>query len=90
MTLLTRRGQSTGEYAILFAIVLGGVIAMQNYVRDRISYNIKTKADSAFGSTTPTGVPARNSDSVSKSSAKMDTANKGTLRADSDSRQIVQ
>ena len=44
MKLLTRQGQSTGEYAILFAIVLGGVVAMQSFVRSRISGAIQGEA----------------------------------------------
>ena len=88
MRFLGRRGQSTGEYAILFAIVLGGVVAMQSYVRDRISDKIQTEADSAFGSTAPSGLPSRTSDSVSRSKAKMDTASKGVVQSDSDSRSV--
>ena len=45
MTLLRRRGQSTGEYAILFAIVLGAVFAVQNYLRNRIAGTIKAETD---------------------------------------------
>jgi hypothetical protein len=32
----SRRGQSTAEYAVLFAIVLGAAIAMQQYIRLRL------------------------------------------------------
>ena len=31
--LYDRKGQSTGEYALVFAIILGAIIAMQTYGR---------------------------------------------------------
>ena len=34
--LRTRQGQSMAEYAILFAIVIGAAIAMQQYVKSRL------------------------------------------------------
>lgn len=45
MRLISRRGQSTGEYAILFAIVLGAVVAMQNYIRNRLTGTLRAGAD---------------------------------------------
>ena len=44
MTLLNKRAQSTGEYAILVTIVLGAVIAVQNAVRNRIAQKILDQA----------------------------------------------
>jgi len=44
MKLLSRRAQSTGEYAILVTIVLGAVIAVQNAVRNRIAQKILDQA----------------------------------------------
>lgn len=45
MKLLDKRGQNTGEYAILFAVVLGSIVAMQSYVKGRIAGKIQTEAD---------------------------------------------
>lgn len=89
MRLLSRRAQSTGEYAILFAIVLGAVIAMQNYVRNRVAGALQGAADT-YQTSTGGGAVAmtRESDSLSASSADMTTANQGTFRSDSDSVQI--
>ena len=41
----TRRGQSTAEYAVLFAIVIGAAIAMQQYVGSRLRGAISKQAD---------------------------------------------
>ncbi len=80
MKLMTKRGQSIGEYAILFAIVLGAVIAMQNYVRNRISEKIKEQADAYSG----TGVAiVSGSDSTSTTRATMTDAANGTVGGDS-------
>jgi len=46
--ILKRRGQSTGEYAVLFAIVLGAIVMMQQYVRDRIAGSVQKQADCVF------------------------------------------
>ncbi len=40
-----QRGQSMGEYAILFAIVIGAAIAMQQYVKSRLQGGVKLGAD---------------------------------------------
>ena len=40
-----RKGQSTGEYALIFAIVLGAVVAMQTYVKKELQGRIKDGAD---------------------------------------------
>lgn len=89
MKLLNRRAQSTGEYAILFAIVLGAVIAMQNYVRNRIAGTLQGAADT-YQNTTGGGTVTmtRSSDSLSASQADMTSASSGVFRSDSDSQQI--
>ena len=43
--LLNRKGQSTGEYALVFAIILGAIIAMQTYVKRAIQGRVKAGAD---------------------------------------------
>lgn len=45
MTWCNRKGQSTGEYAILFAIVLGAIIAVQSAIRNRIAQRLITEAN---------------------------------------------
>lgn len=42
---LNKRAQTTAEYAILIALVVGAVIAMQVYVRRSIQSKIKQAAD---------------------------------------------
>jgi len=89
MKILTRRGQSTGEYAILFAIVLGAIVAMQNYVRNRIAGSVRAGADNYMTQVSASlpgaaaFAPNRTSDSSSDSSAKMATAESGTIGAGS-------
>ena len=43
--LYDRKGQSTGEYALVFAIILGAIIAMQTYVKRAIQGRVKSGAD---------------------------------------------
>lgn len=45
----TRRGQSTAEYAILFAVVLGAIVAMQVYVKRGHQGRMKMVTDTAVG-----------------------------------------
>ena len=87
MNRLNRRGQSTGEYAILFAIVLGAVIGVQNLVRNEIAGELKQRAENY--STAPTVTITRSSDSLSASRTKMTDASSGSARSDSQSSQIV-
>ena len=79
MKLLRNRGQSTGEYAVLFALVLGAVIAMQNYVRNRIAGGIRDQADeyqTALESMPFT--PSTSSDQIATTSANV-RGNTGTV-----------
>jgi hypothetical protein len=39
------KGQSTAEYAVLFAIVIGAAIAMQQYVKSRLQGAVRQHAD---------------------------------------------
>lgn len=43
--LYNRKGQSTGEYALVFAIILGAIIAMQTYVRRGVQGRVKSGTD---------------------------------------------
>lgn len=86
MQLLNRRAQSTGEYAILFAIVLGAVIGVQGYVRNKLAGKLKQEADNYTGLSLNI---TRQSDSLSASRADMSSAHDGSLRSDSESTQVV-
>ena len=41
----SRKGQSTAEYAVLFAIVIGAAIGIQQYVKTRLQGAVSTAAD---------------------------------------------
>lgn len=43
--LYDKRGQSTGEYALVFAIILGAIVAMQTYVKRGIQGRVKAGTD---------------------------------------------
>ena len=88
------RGQSMGEYAILFAIVLGAAIAMQQYVKGRIQGG--TAGTATAYSTAAIGLggfgafePERTTDSTSDSVLTMSTARAGTITSDSQSTTII-
>ncbi len=79
----TRRGQSIAEYAVLIGLVLGAVLAMQNYIRVRIAGAIKNKAD-AYATSSGAGngfTVNRSSDSLSNTNLGMTTATTGTVNA---------
>ena len=41
----SRKGQSTAEYAVLFAIVIGAAIGIQQYVKVRLQGAVATASD---------------------------------------------
>jgi len=43
--LYNRKGQSTGEYALVFAIILGAIVAMQTYVKRGVQGRVKSGTD---------------------------------------------
>lgn len=43
--LYNKRAQSTGEYALVFAIILGAIVAMQTYVKRGIQGRVKAGTD---------------------------------------------
>ena len=88
MRVSSRRGQSMGEYAILFAIVLGAAIAMQQYVKARLQGAIQFRTDEYERSAGGSGTfedPNRVSDSESKTALDMGSATAGTVAIDSSS-----
>lgn len=99
------RGQSTAEYAILFAIVIGAAIAMQQYVSARLRGAVRGYADqyteAAGTGTTPAGLtdadvspfggdPGRTTNSGSASDTEMTTATSGTVLQSSGSQTVSQ
>jgi len=87
MKLISKRGQSIGEYAILFGIVLGAVIAMQGYIRQRIAGTIQVEADN-YGTTVYS--PDVTSDSTSTTALQMQSARSGGVAIDSTSTSVTQ
>ena len=74
-----KRAQSTGEYAILFAIVLGAVIAIQGYVRNRIAGGIQNQANAYQTAVGGTLSGTFQSESQSATESKMASADAGVL-----------
>ena len=86
MSRVSRRGQSIGEYAILFAIVLGAIVAMQGYIRNRIAGGLQSRADNymtTLGATTATQLTST-SNSTSRSRMNMQSVNQGTVGSGSE------
>lgn len=57
--LYNRKGQSTGEYALIFAIVLGAIVAMQTYVKKELQGRVKDAADYMTRGTTGLGTTSQ-------------------------------
>ena len=82
--LRSHRGQSTAEYAVLFAIVIGAAVAMQQYVKSRLQGAISFHTNSYLAASTEGNgnafEPNRNVDTTSGSSAtlSMTSASTGT------------
>ena len=77
-----RRGQSTGEYAILFGIVLGAVVMMQVFIRNSIAGGLQGAGNNYranLGALYTDPTITRTSDSDQKSQAEMDSAIKGAV-----------
>ena len=86
MKLISKRGQTIGEYAILFGIVLGAVIAMQGYIRQRIAGTIQQEAD---GYGTVTYSPDTTSLSTSTTALTMSDVRTGDVAIDSTSTSVT-
>lgn len=86
----TRKGQSMAEYAVLFAIVIGAAVAMQQYVKGRLQATVRAKADgymTAAGMTaTASYDPTRYTKSSSGTDLEFDDARKGKVTSTSGSR----
>ncbi len=82
------RGQSTAEYAVLFAIVIGAAIAMQQYVKGRLQNAVKFQADKYETAAGIKGVfedPNRSTHSKSGVNLTMKSATAGDIKIDSSS-----
>ncbi|MFC1631561.1 hypothetical protein ACFL2I_03300 [Candidatus Omnitrophota bacterium] len=53
--LYDRKGQSTGEYALVFAIILGAIVAMQTYVKRGMQGRVKDGTDYMASETSDIG-----------------------------------
>ena len=83
-----RAGQSTAEYAVLFAIVIGAAIAMQQYVKSRLQGAMAFRANNYL--TISGGAvfePNRtvNTSSNASSGMTMQSAHQGTININSNS-----
>lgn len=83
-----RAGQSTAEYAVLFGIVIGAAIAMQQFVKTRLQGAVKVQADAyqTAAESAPAFEPTRLSGSQSASDIAMQGAKTGTAKSHSGSR----
>jgi uncharacterized membrane protein YadS len=95
MTMLrSRKGQSTAEYAVLFAIVIGAAIAMQQYVKSRLQGGIAGTANNYMNASIALGgfgtfEPQRTVGSSNTIDLAMDTARAGTIDINSESTTTV-
>lgn len=86
--LLGTRGQSMAEYAVLFAIVIGAAVAVQQYVKTRLQGAVRGYADN-YITEVKKGVsyaetkfdPARLSNSTSATDQEFTTARDGTVQS---------
>jgi len=100
MRLLKQRGQSMGEYAVLFAIVLGAVVGLQGYIRTRLRAKIVGVTDgyAKMGGNVVLGIDAPqsvdltgqstqggSSSSASRSTLAFESLDKGTSTSESSS-----
>jgi len=88
--LRSQRAQSTAEYAVLFAIVIGAAIGVQQLVKGRLQSAVKLQADAyttaAKITATDTGEDV-NRKTHSKSGVNLDmkTSREGAVKIDSSS-----
>lgn len=85
-----KRGQSTAEYAVLFAIVIGAAIAMQQFVKARLQGAIEKRAtEYANSADSGTFEPAREVSSQSAVDLTMESATEGDVVIGSESTTTV-
>ncbi len=73
--LRSKTGQSTLEYAILIAVIVGGLIAMQVYVKRGVQGRLRSSADDIGGQYSPGYVES--SFTTETSSTTMETVDAG-------------
>lgn len=77
-----RAGQSTAEYAVLFAIVIGAAIAMQQFVKTRLQGAVKKVADEYQNNAQSSPFePTRTSKSTSGTDITFDGAKSGAVKS---------
>jgi hypothetical protein len=90
MMLRSRKGQSTAEYAVLFAIVIGAAIAMQSYVKSRLQGGIAGTANNYMNASIALGgfgtfEPQRTVNSANTIDLAMQSSRAGTVDINSQS-----
>lgn len=78
--LRNRRGQNTAEYAIVIALIIGAVIAMQTYVKRGLQGRMKDATDKVATDTSELGTTNQYEPYYSDQS--MTTAQKSTLETE--------
>ena len=84
-----RNGQSTAEYAVLFALIIGSAIAVQQYVKFRLQGAVKGATDAYTttiesqnsGLTVTPWSPTREVTGSNKSDSQMENASKGVVNS---------
>lgn len=74
---LGKRAQSTAEYAILIALVIGAALAMQIYVKRGMQGKVKTTVDGKLGSKQYEPYYLSSSSDTDQLSMAKDTTEKG-------------
>src|SRR3989338_5626462 len=55
MRMLKKKGQSTVEYALIFAVVVAGLLLMQNYMKRGYAGRLRSSADDVGSQYDPAG-----------------------------------
>ena len=87
MKLMTQRGQSMGEYAVLFAIVLGAVVGLQGFLRARLRGEIEQAAALEPTVFEQASITQGKSDSDSRTRQNLTNVNAGLVEVDTRSNQ---
>ncbi len=86
--LKNRRGQSTLEYAVLIAVIVGGLLTMQAYVKRGMQGRLRSAADDIGGQYSPEKVTSSFTTTASSTTTEVlaEGATTSTVSAHSHSR----
>ena len=84
----TVRGQSIAEYVVLFAIVIGAAIAMQQFIKGQLQGGVKTHGDSYLAAVTEGSGAAYEPDRTTTSNSN-NTATESMTTATQGSRSLT-